>query len=146
MPIAISVNMFRFRVRTEFQPRTKNGHPAHSTTGVASTSWIHPEACGDTRSATPPTRSRPISSSTTGTVNATPTQNRRLMSASSAFGPESAVTTTGSNAIPQIGHDPGPGRRICGCIGQVHSTASSPPASPGSPVPAPAVVPGPGSW
>jgi hypothetical protein len=68
-----------------------------------------------------------ISSSTTGTVNATPTQNRLVISASSGFGPEYAVTITGSSAIPQIGHDPGPGRRICGCIGHVHSTVPSAP-------------------
>ena len=53
---------------------------------------------------------------------ATPTQNRRVMSASSGLGPVSAVTVTGSSAIPQIGQEPGPGRRISGCIGQVHST------------------------
>ena len=40
VPIAISVNMLRFRVSSERQPRTKNGAPAHSTTGVASTSEI----------------------------------------------------------------------------------------------------------
>ncbi len=50
VPIAISVNMFRFMVRTEAQPRAKNGHPAHSTTGVASTSWIQAEAVGEMRS------------------------------------------------------------------------------------------------
>ena len=38
VPIAISVNMFRFMVRTDVQPRSKNGQPPHSTTGVASTS------------------------------------------------------------------------------------------------------------
>ena len=55
----------------------------------------------------------------------TPTQNRRVMSASSALGPVSAVTITGSSAIPQMGHDPGPGCRISGCIGQVHSATSA---------------------
>ena len=34
MPIAMSVNMLRLRLTSERQPRTKNGHPAHSTTGV----------------------------------------------------------------------------------------------------------------
>ena len=56
--------------------------------------------------------------------SATPTQNRRVMSASSGLGPVSAVTVTGSSAIPQIGQEPGPGRRISGCIGQVYSTTS----------------------
>ena len=46
---------------------------------------------------------------TTGIDRATPTQNRRVMSASSGLGPLSAVTITGSRAIPQIGHEPGPG-------------------------------------
>ena len=35
VPMAISVNMLRLRVRNDCQPRTKNGQPAHSTTGVA---------------------------------------------------------------------------------------------------------------
>ena len=33
------------------------------------------------------------------------------------------VTVTGSRAVPQIGHDPGPGRRISGCIGHVYSAS-----------------------
>lgn len=35
--IAAEVVMLRLRVITDCQPRTKNGHPAHSTTGVAET-------------------------------------------------------------------------------------------------------------
>jgi len=35
VPSAIRVNMLRFHVRTEAQPRVMNGHPAHRTTGVA---------------------------------------------------------------------------------------------------------------
>ena len=38
VPIAISVNMLRLRVTSDCQPFTKNGQPAHSTTGVARTS------------------------------------------------------------------------------------------------------------
>ena len=34
-------------------------------------------------------------------------------------GGTSAVTVTGSSAMPQIGQAPGPTCRICGCIGQV---------------------------
>lgn len=124
VPIAIRVNMFRFQVRTEAQPRTKKGHPAHSTTGVASTSCSHVFTVAGMTSSTAGNRWLPISRSTTGTASATPTQNRRVMSASSGLGPLSAVTSTGSSAIPQIGHDPGPGRRISGCIGQVHSATS----------------------
>ena len=33
--MAISVNMLRWRVRSEAQPRCKDGQPAHRTTGVA---------------------------------------------------------------------------------------------------------------
>ena len=40
MPIAISVNMLRLRVSSDCQPRTKNGQPAQSTTGVAKANWI----------------------------------------------------------------------------------------------------------
>ncbi|GAA1799067.1 hypothetical protein GCM10009811_23840 [Nostocoides veronense] len=58
-----------------------------------------------------------------GMVRATPAQKRRVMSVSSWLGPASAATSTGSSAIPQMGHGPGPGRRISGCIGQVHSLA-----------------------
>ncbi|GMA21664.1 hypothetical protein GCM10025862_36850 [Arsenicicoccus piscis] len=39
VPIAMRVNMLRLRLRTDSQPRTKKGQPAHNTTGVASTSW-----------------------------------------------------------------------------------------------------------
>ncbi len=35
-PMAISVNMFKCRVRMERQPRWKNGQAAHPTTGVVS--------------------------------------------------------------------------------------------------------------
>ena len=35
VPMAIKVNMLRERIATDRQPRTKNGHPAHDTTGVA---------------------------------------------------------------------------------------------------------------
>ena len=52
MPSAISVNMLSWRVRSERQPRTKNGLPPQSTTGVASRSWSQASAaagsaCGD---------------------------------------------------------------------------------------------------
>jgi hypothetical protein len=40
VPSAISVNMLRWRLTTDAQPRWKNGQPAHSTTGVAKTNWI----------------------------------------------------------------------------------------------------------
>ena len=48
MPIAISVNMFRLRVTSDCQPRTKKGQPAQRTTGVANTSWIQFDNVGST--------------------------------------------------------------------------------------------------
>ena len=48
-----------------------------------------------------------MASANTGTVSARPTQNRRVMSASSGFASSSAVTVRGSSAMPQIGQLPG---------------------------------------
>ena len=49
VPSAISVNMFRLRFTTDCQPRTKNGHPPQSTTGVARMSCAQATApCGPT--------------------------------------------------------------------------------------------------
>src|SRR5680860_1453463 len=126
VPIAMSVNMLSFMVRTEVHPRWKNGQPAHRTTGVARTSWTQVEAVAEMTRCNAGNRSPPIPRMRTGMVSATPTQNRRVMSLSSALGPVSAGTMTGSSAIPQIGQEPGPGCRISGCIGQVYSTVSPP--------------------
>ena len=43
--MAISVNMLRLRVLSDAQPRSKNGQPAHSTTGVASSSCTQFDVC-----------------------------------------------------------------------------------------------------
>ena len=40
--------MLRLRVTSDCQPRTKNGQPPHSTTGVASSIWIQFEVCCET--------------------------------------------------------------------------------------------------
>ncbi len=45
---------------------------------------------------------------------------RRLMSVSSGSTSESAETSTGSRAIPQIGHEPGRSLTTSGCMGQVY--------------------------
>ena len=50
-----------------------------------------------------------------------PMIRRRVMSASSGLGPESAAAVAGSNAMPQMGQLPGPVCLISGCIGQVNS-------------------------
>lgn len=56
-----------------------------------------------------------------GAVSARLIQNRRLMSRSSGFSSEDAATVRGSSAMPQMGHEPGSGRTISGCMGQVYS-------------------------
>ena len=110
--------MLRLRLTIERQPRSKNGQPAQSTTGVASTSWIQFDVCCPSRCVRPK-RCPPISSTKTGIVSARPIQSRRLKSTSSGLGPVSAVARSGSSAMPQIGHEPGPSCLISGCIGQV---------------------------
>ena len=70
-----------------------------------------------------PKKCPPISRIITGAASASPIQNRRCMSMSSAFGPTSAVVSSGSSAMPQRGQAPGPFWRIWGCIGQVKIVA-----------------------
>ncbi|MGY4328695.1 hypothetical protein ACVWWG_003112 [Bradyrhizobium sp. LB7.2] len=110
--------MLRLRVSSDCQPRRKNGQPAHSTTGVAKTSWIQFDSVGSIQLCGP-ARWPPISSTTAGSASAPPIQNRRVMSASSGLGPLSRLATSGSSAMPQIGQLPGPTWRTSGCIGQV---------------------------
>ena len=101
--------MLRLRLTTEAQARWKNGQPAHSTTGVASTNCSQVDRRGDTRSCRPSAgMCPPISRTNTGRASARPIQKRRVMSISSRFGPASAVTSSGSSAMPQIGQLPGP--------------------------------------
>ncbi|MGC4115992.1 MAG: hypothetical protein QM765_15680 [Myxococcales bacterium] len=70
-------------------------------------------------------------STTNGTVKSAPTQSRRDRSASSGLGASAAAAARGSRAIPQMGQLPGPGRTICGCIGQVYATGAPAPCSSG---------------
>ncbi len=63
----------------------------------------------------------PIATTRRGAVRTTATQNLRVMSRSSGFSSCTAVTVRGSRTIPQMGHEPGPGRTISGCMGQVYS-------------------------
>ena len=115
--------MLRRRLTSETQPRTKNGHPPHSTTGDASASWTHMIVLIPSASCTGcPGISSDIASANTGSVSMSPTMNRRVMSRSSVLSSGSPVMVRGSSAIPQIGHEPGWGRMISGCIGHVYST------------------------
>ena len=104
----ISVNMLGLRFTNEAHMRSKNGHPAHRTTGALSS--ISAQACtaGGKRWARGlPGRTSDMARAKTGTVRARPTQNRRRMSASSGFSGSSRVTVRGSSAMPQIGQLPG---------------------------------------
>src|SRR6186997_3165503 len=86
VPMAIRVNMLRLRDATDCAPRTKNGQPAHSTTGVANTSCTQFDCDGlsGCQSNTCP----PISSATTGNVSNSPIQNCRVISMSSGLAPD----------------------------------------------------------
>ncbi len=112
--------MLRRRATTEAQPRTKNGHPPQTTTGVASASWTQlNDRPGKKRAIVScPTTISDIACASSGADRARQIQNRRLMSTSSGL-ISSPVAVTGSRAIPQIGQNPDVSRTISGCIGQV---------------------------
>ena len=55
-----------------------------------------------------------------GTASTADSQNRLVKSISSGLGASSSDGSSGSSAMPQIGHVPGFSRRISGCIGHVH--------------------------
>ncbi len=120
VPSAINVNMLRLRETIDVQPRAKNGAPPHITMGVASTSSAHCAVAGGMNVWKLGSQWPPISRAITGSASARLIQNRSDMLASSGFGPSSAAGISGSSAIPQIGHEPGPSCTICGCIGHVH--------------------------
>ena len=117
--MAIRLNMFRFIVRNDFAPRTRNGQPAHRITGVPSANSIHSTRRSPIHSRTGRPSSGPMVRTSSGTVSAAPMAKRRRKSISSGFGPASAVGTIGSSAMPQIGQSPGPSWTISGSIGQV---------------------------
>ena len=99
--------MLRLRFLNDAQPRSKNGQPPQSTTGVARANWSHIEA--RTGSGCQPNSSPPMARITSGTESAALIQKRRDMSISSGLGPSSSVGSTGSSAMPQIGQLPGAG-------------------------------------
>ncbi len=112
--------MLRLRVTTDCQPRTKNGQPPQSTTGVASTSSSQVSVRGVASHSKESPTTPPMATITSGTVSAALTQKRRVMSASSGFSSSSSVTVVGSSAMPQMGQSPGASRTTSGCIGQVY--------------------------
>ena len=116
-PIDTSVNMLRWRVTIDVQPRRKKGHPAHSTIGAVSASCAQGLIAGGTTWMSSISATIEIVSS--GTVSAAATHVRRVKSTSSGLGASSSDGSSGSSAMPQIGQVPDPSLRICGCIGQV---------------------------
>jgi hypothetical protein len=122
--------MFGLRLTIERHARSKNGQPAHHTTGVANTRLIQFTALMLTKRMTPPLMTMSaIASTNTGTPSTSDSQKRLVMSISSGLGPSSSATTRGSSAMPQIGHAPGRSRTISGCIGQVYSVPGAAGAS-----------------
>ena len=108
MPIAISVNMLRWRVTSDCQPRTKNGQPAQSTTGVARTSCSQLEPPGADQMIE--AEDMPAHARAQGSAGPGPRRSRTGASCRRVrhSAPASAVISTGSSAMPQIGQDPGP--------------------------------------
>ena len=126
----IKVNMLRLRVRNDAQPRTKNGQPAHRTTGVASASCTQFEVRGGRMRQ--PNRSEPSVRTSSGIASTALIHKRRVMSISSGLGPSSRLGCSGSSAMPQIGQAPGASRRIWGCIGQVQIIPGATGVAPGA--------------
>src|SRR5579862_3305493 len=121
----IRVNMLGLRLTSDVQKRWKKGHPAQRTTGVARKNSSHVKLSGTPSRLKSKRRRYPnidaIATSNSGRVRATATQKRRVMSRNSGFSSAAAVTVRGSRAMPQMGHEPGVGRMISGCMGQVYS-------------------------
>src|SRR5262249_6945280 len=111
--------MFSRRLTIDAHPRSKNGRPADSTPGVAGGNWVHVNQLQGAWLIGFPGSISDIEMRKTGSVSAKLIQNRRVISASSELSSSCALTTRGSNAMPQIGHEPGWSRTIPGCIGHV---------------------------
>jgi len=108
--------MFGLRVRIDATQRSKKGHPAHNTTGVASTSSVPLRSAGESEGdRTWPNIARMNTTPVSGSVH----QKRRLKSVSSGFSACPAPGISGSSAMPHLGQTPGPCWRISGCMGQM---------------------------
>src|SRR5262245_6890671 len=117
----MSVNMLGLRFTNDAHARSKNGHPAQKTTGVASTRPVQFSKGPQVIVRRPPPTMSATLNTTKGRPRRPPIQNRRVMSINSGFGCSDNEMTRGSSAIPQIGHDPGALLTISGCIGHVYS-------------------------
>ncbi len=108
--------MFGLRFNTDCTPRTKNGQPAHSTTGADRTSST--QLCVPIGNS--PRRWPNMASKVTMTVRGRVHQNRRVKSRNSGLSSSaSSVGSIGSSVMPHLGQLPGIGCWISGCIGQV---------------------------
>ena len=121
-PSPMSVNMFRLRKTTDCTARTKNGHAAHTHTGVAKASSKNIRVRVDIQddSGRPGSMS-PMTDRTSGTVKAAARENRRVISPSSGLSSSSPPAVRSSSAMPQTGQVPGRSRTTSGGIGHVHS-------------------------
>ena len=120
------MNILRRPETTDRQPRIRKGQPPQSTIGVDRSSCIPPPISW---SILTPGRCPPIASMTNGSNRTTDTQNRRVKSISSGLDDASAVTSTGSNTIPQSGQSPVPAWITSGCIGHVYCALAGATAS-----------------
>ena len=121
-PSAISVNMFGLPVDDRLPtPRSKNGQPAQSTTGVASDE-ADPVGHADVEPMPSAWAEQHVRHRERRTpAGSAPRRSRTAASCRPArdSAPRRAVIVRGSSAMPQIGHAPGSSRTISGCIGQV---------------------------
>src|ERR1051325_4306022 len=101
----MSVHMFGLRFLIDSMQRMKNGSAAQSTTGLATASSIQAIASSESGNKREPPMARASVSPDSGSVH----QKRRAKSSSSGFFSSSSVGISGSSAMPQIGHVPGPG-------------------------------------
>src|ERR1700693_4391026 len=114
--------MFGLRLTSEVQKRWKKGNPPQRTTGVANASSSHGNAApGKVRCNDVLENIAPMATAISGAVRARLVQKRRVMSCNLGLASEAAVMVRGSRVMPQMGHEPGAGRTISGCMGQVYS-------------------------
>src|SRR6267378_3686967 len=115
--------MFKLRVTRDRHPRTKNGQPPQSTTGVAKINSNHCQVLGEANRVNGDTEGAKsdMATSRIGIVSTVQIQSLLVMFTNSGFFSSSAVTVLGSRAMPQIGHEPGLSRTIWGCMGHVYS-------------------------
>ncbi len=109
--------MFGLRLMTDCTPRTKNGQPAHSTTGSDKASSIQLCVAMSNQPRSWPNMASTVSTTVSGKVH----QKRREKSRSSGLSSSSRLGISGSSAMPHFGQSPGRSCRTSGCIGQMYT-------------------------